>query len=144
MKKPKSDDLLKDFAEEIKILTRAGVQIGTNNHTVPFEISMFICDTPGRAYIKNTRYFNHTHGCSDCDQQCARSGRRAIYSDESGKPRTDDSFKERRCKDHHQDEFKSISSVLEKVDIGHVTQFPLDPMHMVDLGVVKKMISIII
>lgn len=144
MKKPKSDDLLKDFAEEIKILTRAGVQIGTNNHTVPFEISMFICDTLGRAYIKNTRYFNHTHGCGDCDQQCARSGRRAIYSDESGKPRTDDSFKERRCKDHHQDEFKSISSVLEKVDIGHVTQFPLDPMHMVDLGVVKKMLSIII
>lgn len=34
--------------------------------------------------------------------------------------------------------------MLEKVDIGHVTQFPLDPMHMVDLGVVKQMLSIII
>lgn len=40
--------------------------------------------------------------------------------------------------EHHDDEHKSVQSTLERFDYRMVSQFPLDAMHLVDLGVGKQ------
>jgi hypothetical protein len=48
--------------------------------------------------------------------------------------RTDDSFKERSQEDHHLG-----SSILEELNIGMVSQIPYEYMHLVCLGVMRKL-----
>lgn len=54
--------------------------------------------------------------------------------------RNDDDFKSRKDKDHH---IKS-NIALENVSIGCVTQFPIDYMHCVCLGVMRQMLNLFI
>lgn len=42
---------------------------------------------------------------------------------------------------HHH---KLTPSVLETVGIGMVSQFPADAMHLIDLGIVKKLLSFLL
>lgn len=100
-KKNPPDELLKEFFQEVRELERAGVQIGGNGNWVPIAILNFICDTPARSYIKNVRYLNHNHGCQDCNQVCTGAGRSAIFSIEFSELRTNDSFNNRTCIEHH-------------------------------------------
>ncbi|XP_076546679.1 uncharacterized protein LOC117610679 isoform X1 [Osmia lignaria lignaria] len=50
--------------------------------------------------------------------------------------RSDESFKLRKQEEHHK-----ITSNIEDLNIGMVTQFPLDYMHLVLLGVMKKLLQ---
>lgn len=49
--------------------------------------------------------------------------------------RTDDNFLNRSNAAHHKG-----TSPLEALNIGFITQFPLDPMHLIYLGVVRRLI----
>ena len=49
--------------------------------------------------------------------------------------RSDQSFRNRIHEDHHNGD-----SVLEQLDIDMVLDFPVDPMHLVDLGVCRKLL----
>ena len=53
--------------------------------------------------------------------------------------RTDKTFNERKDIRHHNDNFIIQKSCLENAGFGIVSQFPLDPLHLIDLGVAKKM-----
>lgn len=63
------------------------------------------------------------------------------FSRFSGELRTDFSFKERIHREHH---ILLEETELEKIGVNMVTQFPLDPMHLVDLGVTKKLLQFIL
>ncbi len=49
--------------------------------------------------------------------------------------RSDDSFRRRQHEEHHNGD-----SILEELDIDKVLDFPIDPMHLVDLGVTRKLL----
>ncbi|XP_054746361.1 uncharacterized protein LOC129250792, partial [Anastrepha obliqua] len=58
--------------------------------------------------------------------------------------RSDSTFKNRIDLSYHSLEFKQAESLLESFNFGMVSQFPLEPMHLVDLGVTKKLLQLLI
>lgn len=65
-----------------------------------------------------------------------------VYSSSSDHiARTDASFSERRDFLHHNRRFSEAKNILEKINIGMVSQFVIDPMHLIDEGVMKKILT---
>ena len=93
-----------------------------------------ICDAPARAYLQKVK--GHS-GCSGCER-CIQSG---VYCNEVTFPlvdsdlRTDIQFDEMSDEDHHLG-----ASPLSRLSIGMVSQFPLDYMHLVCLGVTRRLL----
>lgn len=98
-------------------------------------------------YSIGTSYFNHRHGCQRCNAIGVfhKATHRTCFADFNGDKRTDDSFRRRWDKEHH----KETSCFEEMVYpdgtpmIDMVYQFPIsDPLHLLDEGVMKKLIDI--
>ncbi|KAG8171141.1 hypothetical protein JTE90_027698, partial [Oedothorax gibbosus] len=58
-----------------------------------------------------------------------------VFSDTNVKLRSGESFAAKEQPEHH-----NSSSPLQKLDIGQVTKFPYDPMHLVYLGVMRRLL----
>ena len=139
---PKSSDLFfEDFCKELKTLKNNGRLIGNNKNTKKFTLRAIICDAPAKAFCKSVKYHNSNNGCHECDQTGFRFQHTPVYNIVSGKLRTDESFSTRADEQHHNNQHQSM---LEKSSIGMVSQFPIDPMHLVDLGIAKKMLMLIV
>lgn len=82
--------------------------------------------------IKAYLYF----GCSKCIQEGIFINGRVTYPELNSKLRNDVEFKEKLYEDYHKD-----TSPLEKLNIGLVSAVPLDYMHLVCLGVVKRLLK---
>lgn len=62
----------------------------------------------------------------------------AVFKPTSSELRTDESYRLRSHPDLHLSSFSNPGSVLlESLGVGMISQFPVDPMHSVDLGVMK-------
>ncbi|XP_030580612.1 uncharacterized protein LOC115776952 isoform X1 [Archocentrus centrarchus] len=135
-KKPSSaKDFLEDFVTELQQLENGfdleGKQLNLKLHTV-------ICDTPARSFIKNTKNHNAYHGCDKCVQPGNYINRRMTYPCADYALRTDESFTNMADESHHHEgPHPFIGSSVRMV-----SQFPLDYMHLVCLGVVRRMLHI--
>lgn len=130
-----------------------GILVGVNKVHKKFRINVITADAPARAFVAGTRYFNHMHGCTKCDQVCSSEGKRRIYSTTVGTLRTDASFESRDDPLHHDPKyvhkigtgpaatFFPNRSVLELSGHHLVSQIPLDPMHLLDNGIGKLILS---
>lgn len=94
-----------------------------------------MCDAPAKAYVKAAKSFSGYYGCDKCCIKGKYLGR-MTFPNLHGRLRTDHSFANQDQKKHH----KGISP-LTLVGIPMVTSFPLDYMHLVCLGVVRKLIG---
>lgn len=99
-------------------------------------ISAFICDAPARSYLKKVKAHTGYHGCEKCTQPGIWREHKMTFPDTKSKLRTDDDFQNMTDEDHHLG-----PSPLRDLSIGMVTQFPLDYMHLVCLGVTRHLIS---
>lgn len=134
------DNYLQEFCEEITQIQAIGVICGSGRVLKPFKIRAFICDAPAAAFTSGRIGHSSYHGCPKCDQICARdeANSRLEYQTSAGNPRTDESFYFRHDPLHHRPQFVDRHSLLEQAGIGHVSQFIIDPLHLVDIGVSKK------
>lgn len=128
------NDFMTSFVTEAKQLYEHGVQLHERHFN--FEISAFICDTPARALIKCTKGHSGYGGCDKCEQHGEYDGR-VFFPETAATLRTDDSFRLQSDACHHTD-----TSILTELPIGMVSQFPLDYMHLVCLGNVRKVVSL--
>lgn len=136
--KPKYPNIfLQDFITEYKTLHEEGFQFDDLQFIVT--IRAVICDTPARSFVTCTKGFNGYFGCSKCMQEGEYISHRMIFPNLNAELRTDKNFVERKNDDHH-----NGTSIFEEVNLGMVSQFPLDYMHLVCLGVVKKMLLIFV
>lgn len=94
-------------------------------------IDSVICDTPARAYVKCVKSFSGYHGSDKCTQNGTWIGK-MTYPETNAPLRTDASFANRDDEDH----YKGVSP-LTQIQIGMVSQIPLEYMHLVCLGVMK-------
>lgn len=117
-------------SRELKELMTSGLTVG-DGKMIPVQIKSFICDAPARALIKGAVAFNSRHGCNFCEV-CGKFDGRMIFL-YCGAPRTNESFQNQSDEQHHK-----CASILLNLDIEMVQQFPIDPMHSIDLGVMKK------
>lgn len=102
---------------------------------------MIVADSPARAKILNI--FGHTAavGCPRCSQCAKKVGGVLNYAGVIVVPlRTNETFRKRQHPEHHQVENLLIKGALEFLDIDIVMACVIDPMHIVDAGVLKKII----
>jgi hypothetical protein len=123
------------FVGELSKLLNDGIDFEGIRYT--FKVHSFVCDAPARAFIKCTK----THGgYSSCDK-CVDPGEyiqgRVIYNSVSANKRTDLQFRLQSDEDHHLGE-----SPLVTLPIDLIASFPIDYMHAVCLGVMRKLLNV--
>lgn len=133
--KPKSvDEYLTDFVREMGILERDGFDHAGLHFDI--SISSVICDTPARAFVKCVKSHSGYSGCDKCIQVGRWNGK-MTFPETNACARDDEAFNEMRDEDHHKD-----ISPLSALNIGMVSQFPIDYMHLVCLGVMRRLINL--
>ncbi|XP_011868416.1 PREDICTED: uncharacterized protein LOC105562288 [Vollenhovia emeryi] len=133
--KPDLTLFMKDFVPELKDVMDNGITI--NNIKFNIFVKSFICDAPARAFLKGIKGHGGYYGCEKCTQKGKWRKRRITYPDHNSDLRTDESFADRTQKKHH----KEISPLVD-IGIKMITMFPLDPMHLIYLGVMRKLLHI--
>ena len=130
-----SNAFMSNFIDEMKEIEVNGVTYADKAYKVT--IANFVCDTPARSFVKKTKGHTGYFACDNCVQRGVWTNHRMTFPERNAAPRTDVSFDEMRCEEHHKGE-----TSLKQLNIGLVSQFPLDYMHLICLGIVKKLISI--
>jgi hypothetical protein len=128
------NDYLKDFVDEVKVLLQQGFI--HENQTLEFCLSGFICDAPARAFITCTKYHSGFSACSKCTQVGERYENRTVFSSFIPCKRDDNTF--RSTTDDH---FRG-ATILSELNFGLVSRIPFEFMHLICLGVVKKLVNL--
>jgi hypothetical protein len=128
--KPVNLDFLNDFVEECSKLEKDGIFV---NHHYSFRISKLLCDAPARGFIKNCKSYNAYGGCEKCKDEGEWIGR-IVHKNLTFTSRTDEEFRQKTDKSHHKGD-----TVLTKLNLELVSQVPFDYLHLVCLGVVRKL-----
>lgn len=127
--KPSLDSYLSPFIDEVVELQN-GIQV--NDILVKISKVIFVCDAPARAHLQCI--FGHTakKGCSHCDAEGRYITDRIVFPSCTGNPREDGRY-------YRQEENNQIRlSPLTRI-VGLKSSFPIDELHCVCLGVVRKM-----
>ena len=134
--KPKDSTIfLADFVAELGVLKERGFSVDDRHFEI--HVKAFVCDAPARAFVKCIKGHTAYYGCERCTQKGIRVENRIVFPDINAKKRTNSSFKEQQQEQHHK---QDLTSPLLAVDIGHVSQFPLEYMHLVCLGVTRRLL----
>lgn len=126
---------MKNFVEEfVDIIQNGGIII--RNRKSPVRIRSFIADAPARSLILNHQGHMGTNACSKCRIKGIRSSRTMTFPGINCHQRTDEEYKMCLDEEHHRGE-----SPLSALQMGLVSQVPYEYMHLVLLGVTKKIIT---
>lgn len=135
--KPSNTDFLLDFINECEGLERNGIHFRECNYIV--RISKILADAPARSFIKSIKNHNSYYSCERCTQEGVWSGR-VVYPYNINSPRTDESFRAKRDIEHHSKSGTILQdSIFSRLQVGLISQIPLDYLHLVCLGVVRKL-----
>jgi hypothetical protein len=159
--KPTSQELLNHFCEELEELSNngffineddegdeeGGVQPEVGTEKVFLTLDLVIADAPARAMLKIILGHGGFFGCERCEQKGMKVAGTTVWAlrkpRDKAEARTDASFRTRRQPEHHHKgncPFETLD-LLEPLDM--IRLFPLDPMHLVWLGVCKRVIEFI-
>jgi hypothetical protein len=123
-----SNAFLLDFISEAEEIDEIGLSF--QGKYFPVKIKAFICDAPARAMILCIKgHSSERYGCARCTG----------FGTFLGELRTNVSFRNKQCVAHHH--CRSILENLNYLDM--VKDIPIDPMHLLDLGVMKKILAFI-
>lgn len=125
---------LDKFINEINHLQRSGIIV--NNRQFYVSIKAFICDRPARAFLKCIIGHGGYWACERCTVKGIRKSNRIIYPITDVEPRTEMSFRAQSNAEHHIG-ISPLLGIESPIDLIH--QFPLDSMHLVYFGVMKKL-----
>ncbi|XP_043241159.1 uncharacterized protein LOC122391391 isoform X2 [Amphibalanus amphitrite] len=128
-------EFLADFVEEMKVLEASGIQVSSRNFKVL--LTSVVCDAPARAFLKCVKGHSGYHSCERCDQAGRHIQNRMTFPDMGANVRNDHLFKQMQDEDHH-----TGISPLSVLNVGMVSCFPLDYMHLVCLGVMRKLVAL--
>ncbi|XP_046402073.1 uncharacterized protein LOC124168026 isoform X1 [Ischnura elegans] len=133
--KPKScSEYLAEYVKEITILQSRGLLC--NGLKVKVIVTCYVCDAPARAYAAQIKSHTGYFGCGKCCVEGEYINHRVIFDEMNAPLRTDQSFMEVIDEDHH----VGYSPLLDIPDIKMVTDFPYEYMHLVCLGVMRKLL----
>lgn len=132
--KPASvDGYLHDFVTELCCLKEVGFCF--HNKQYKIEIAGFSCDAPARAFVKCIKGHTGYFGCEKCTQRGRYVDGKMTFPEVAAIRRSDEAFDSQLQEEHHKG-----TSPLTKLGIGLVDSFPLDYMHLICLGVMKKLL----
>ncbi|XP_045034558.1 uncharacterized protein LOC116918962, partial [Daphnia magna] len=135
------NDYLRHFHTEITNLIENGFHYKESN--VKIEIAGFCCDAPALSFIKLVKPCGAYYCCMKCETEGeyvfngSGRGGRVTFPVVDAVLRTDESFRNRDQIFHHVG-----LSILESLPIDMIECFFIDPMHLVFLGCMKKLLNI--
>ena len=144
-KKPDDSHMvLNRFKEEYNAHRESGFTV--HGKKVYVTITQVICDKVERDLIRHTKGHSGYATCEKCEVEGINVGH-IVCVDVNAPLRNDNSFTLRRQPEHHtfdkrKGETVHTRSAFEHCGVGMVSQFPLDIMHLVFLGVVKRLMNI--
>ena len=128
-------DYLKEFISDLKDILQNPTISGKEYN---ISVCAFICDAPARAFIKCTKSYNGYYGCERCIQKGKWLGR-MTYPEIDSPSRKNDEFLRATESGVFTQHVTGISPLLD-LNIDLVSMFPLDYMHLVCLGVIRKIL----
>lgn len=129
-----ANTFLGPFVEEYLDLHGTGIEI--NGKHVHVKIEAIVCDAPAKSYVLAVKGHSGYFSCTKCTTEGDYIDDRVCFPELDALERTDDGFRSRKQEEHHVG-----NSVLENLPIDMIEQVPLDYMHLVCLGVQKKLLS---
>lgn len=142
-KKPTSPEMfLNEFVEKMLILHEEGVAYNGDPHYL-VEFNAVIADKVARDFCKGCKSHAAKKGCERCTQSGYKFENRMTFpvvTDPSPADRTNFRFRNRLDRLHHK--FDSPLERLEFLDM--VKQFPLNYMHLILVGVLKRWLRILV
>ena len=118
---------------EFQTLQSSGVVIGNQRYNVI--LSAVVCDTPARAFAKHVKGHTGYFGCDKCIQEGEYVNGRMTFPEINANLRTDESFRAMSNDDHHLGK-----TPFTDLPVNMISGFPLDCMHLICLGVVRKLL----
>lgn len=126
-------DFLGDFVFELDDLLHHGfVKLGK---TYRIQVHSFVCDSPAKAFVKCIKSHNGYSSCNKCNEVGVYLNGRIVFASTNAPKRTHESFKLQLDAEHH-----TGVSPLSQLSVGLVTAFPIDYMHNICLGVMRKLL----
>lgn len=131
------EDYLHSFIEETLQLFNDTLTVGESKYEV--YIRCFICDAPARQYIKRIVGHASYNACERCKQSGDYNFNRMCYATRIIEFRSDEDFIHQSDPEHH----VGVSPLL-RLNLKMVSQFALDPFHLVLEGVVKRYLMFVL
>ncbi|XP_035703854.1 uncharacterized protein LOC118434429 [Folsomia candida] len=126
-------EFLQPFVTEFKKLSQEGIRI--NGILYQVRLQCIVADAPARNLIKQTSAFNGYNGCDRCIDKGVWLGR-VVFKNLQADLRSDIGFVGQEDANHH----VGISPLIG-LGVGMVSGVVLDYMHLICLGVVKKLLK---
>lgn len=134
MKKPCIGEFFEEFVKELLSLSDGFIH--DDKHYI-LTIKHFTCDLPALAFIKQIKGHSGYSSCPKCNIVGNHNGKHVCFEGTNKELRTDKTFRTKSDEDHH-----IGVSPLEKLPIDMVKCFAIDSMHLIYLGIMRKMINI--
>lgn len=129
------ESFLEDFLGEYMKLSKDGLFV--DGKRLGVEIISFICDAPARAFLKCIKGHTGYYACERCEIKGTWDSNVVILdSKDKCRERTDEKFNLGHYEGTHQ---RGISPLIQ-YGISCVKGFPLDYMHLICLGVTRRML----
>jgi hypothetical protein len=130
--KPDHERFFREFTNELSSISEKTVMLCGLELKV--KILFGTADAPARNFIKCTKSYNSKKGCEHCSAVAKKIDHRMCYPSTPGQPRTHQNFVQRNDPDHHKG--TSLFENVPHFDMVH--QIPIEPMHGVDEGIMKR------
>lgn len=138
-----SNDFLRDFYDEIISLINSGIDIKNKSGVITNKIIIldtFCCDVPAKSFVLKIKGHSGFCSCTRCCTEGEYLNRRVCFPDINCSIRTHENFVNKQQEDHHIGSTSSILTNIPGIDIINV--FSIDYMHLICLGVTKKLINL--
>ncbi len=132
-KPPDLSTFLNPFLDEMKQLEQRSLRVdGRSFHVL---LKSIVCDAPARSFVKMIKAHTGKFVCERCVQRGVKIGGPFTYPNMKATLRNNASFRRQTNKPHH-----TGTSPFTELKLDMINGFPLDYMHLVCLGVVKKLL----
>jgi len=133
-----SNEFLSNFVDEAKFLINNGII--KNNNTIKISIKVFCLDVPAKSYILRTKGHSGFSSCTRCTIEGEYINNRVCfpYSQMPSLKRNHSSYINKLDEDFHTS--NELTRLIELPGFDSINSFSLDYMHLICLGVMKKLL----
>lgn len=137
------NDYLRPLVNELcSINANGGIFLEITNSSIPLFIHNIVCDAAARASVRSVHSFNFRYGCDRCKVRGNVIEHRMTFTGVDAEPRLDTDF-DKSIDSDNEEEYRIDNCLLRDAGVGMVTQFPHDYMHLVCLGVVRNIATML-